>query len=197
MNRVLPSPRSLLQDFFISKGLVFKPDSWLRDGDQFITGEVHNPHDVQVKKTRRFLFKKLGADKVQWNKICSIQAKKIYGHWKKLVFVVFGRDNLPMVEEWAHELKKVLKQDLLVELRCEEKPYFDSKEYLSDEVINSRYSAARFAVIFSIVVCAVILGLKFFLENFEPSRYDLHSMAMTWPKLAMIYWILRLLMLFF
>lgn len=197
MNRVRRSPQSVLSDFFISKGLIFKPDPWLRGSDEFITGEVYDSHDIQIKKTKRFLFVKLGADKEQLNKVCSVQIKKIYGHRKKIAFVVFGRANIRRVEDFANELKKILKQDLLIELRCEEKLYSDSGQYASDEVIASRYSAAAFVAMSLVSICAVAVGLKFFLENVQIPEFDSHSIAMTWPKLAMIYWVLRLLLLFF
>lgn len=191
------SPGLLLQDFFSQSGLIFKQTEERRWDQRFVAGKVYNPGDSQIKKTKRFFFKKFGQDKLQWNQVCSIQSKKFYIHGGQITIFVCGTTNLGLVRKLAQELKRTLRQDCMIELRCDEKIYCDSKQYESEQAVDKKYCSVVFWVTITVFLAVVLLGSKLLAELFPWSSPTLLPGMPLWESLAVIYWTIRLLMLFF
>lgn len=191
------SPGLLLRDFFSQNGLVFKQAEERGVDPRFVAGDVYDPRDHRTENAKKFLFKKFGEDKLQWSKVCAIRSERFYVHHGQLTISVFGESNLALASRLAKELKKTLRQECAVELRCDEKVYCDSKRYEGIEIADRKHANAVFWTTAVILLFVLLLGAKL-LSGIVPETIPDQLLGMpTWESLAIIYWIIRLLMLFF
>lgn len=191
------SPGLLLKEFFFQRGLVFKQTEERGIDQRFVAGEVYDPQDSRIKKTKRFLFKKFGEDKLQWNHVCSVRSERFYIHRGQVAISSCGESNLPLVKKLAQELKKDLRQECKIELRSDDKIYRDSRQYESEQAVDGKYSDAVFRVRAAAFLVVLLLAAKLLSDFFPLSHLSELLGVPSWEGLALVYWIIRLLMLFF
>ncbi len=200
MYRISSSPSFVLQEFFQKNELVFQPSDLHQNNSRYIDGEVYNPKDFRIVRAKRFFFKKFGEDKLRWNKICTVKKEKFYGHREKITFSVHGRANEAAVKLFAQTLAGILNEDFMMEVECEEKVYVDSKKYAGDREVEAEYSdfvAGVSVAVFALVIIIGVALLAGLLPAFQVSSPGFLAGTPVWEKLAIAYWVIRFLMLFF